>query len=48
MSYSQKNGARMKNCTVTFISESDIWKERVMLDAIKSERKVKVRFSKFF
>ena len=48
MSYSQKNKVRMKNGTVSFISENDMWKEMVILDAIKSERKVKIRVFKLF
>ena len=47
MSYSQKNEERMKNNTVSFISSYDIWKERVILDAIRSERKVKVKVFRF-
>jgi len=48
MSYSQKSELSIRNGTVSFISSDDFWKARVILDAIKSERKVKVRFFKFF
>lgn len=48
MLFSQKSGVRMKNRTVTFISESDIWKEKVILDAIRSERKIKNSLKIFF
>jgi hypothetical protein len=48
MLYSEKSGTDMKNVNTTFISAYDIWKEKVILDAIRSERKIKFRITRFF
>lgn len=47
MSYSQKNGTRTKS-DITLISEGDIWKEKIILDAIRSKRKMKIGPAYFF
>lgn len=48
MPFSQKRELPIRNSTKSFISANDIWKQRVVLDAIRSMRGAKSRVTKFF
>lgn len=44
----QEKKSRMKKGRLSLISASDIWKQTVMLDAIRASRKAKSRISRYF
>lgn len=43
-----ENQMRMRRNTMTAVSIGDIWKQMVRLDAIRSNRKIKTRISRYF